>query len=326
MKQRLHASFSGNIFHAVIGRKWCAGPTVEHAMKAVTEDHAQNRGSLVNHLGEHCKTEAEVRINMDAYEMLIDRLAKVCRDLSTVIGISMKPTQFGLDVAIVNPAKYTAGNMQHVVSLAVKHKIPVWMDMEDRTTTDFTLNLYRRLLEVHGPLVRIILQANLKRTQDDLRDLMARDGAIVRLVKGIYPEHASIAFMTNEEIHQAFAELIRIAFTESPSTFGIAIGSHHSGRIREAVDFQNGEFRKDYFMVQMLRGVMKKLGEELIASGVPLEIYQPYGPNEFPYSVRRMRESPSFIVGLLRAALFERRYTRLYEHTSQPSHDHIIEV
>lgn len=319
------SNLSGRIFHAVIGKKWCAGPTVEHVMQAVREDHTHGRGALVNYLGEHCKTADEVRANIAAYELLIDRLAQTQDELSTVFGISIKPTQFGLDVAgIENPAKYTAGNMQHVVTLSAEHGIPVWMDMEDRTTTIFTLDLYKKLLEMHGPLVRVILQANLKRTPDDLRDLMFRDSATVRLVKGIYHEHPSIAFMTNAEIHRAFSELIRIAFTESPPTFGIAIGSHHSGRIREAVDFQNGEFRKDYFVVQMLRGVMKKLGDELVKSGVPLETYQPYGPNEFPYSVRRMRESPSFILGLLRAALFERRYARLYEHIAQI--DTIIEA
>ncbi|VVC04133.1 Proline dehydrogenase [Candidatus Bilamarchaeum dharawalense] len=320
MKQRQHAGVGGAIFHATVGRKWCAGPTVEHVLRAIQKDHDEGKGALVNYLGEHCKTKEEVMHNMEAYETLIERLATFLSssellDPTFVPAISMKPTQFGLDVAgLSTPENYTAGNMSHIVALASRKGIPVWMDMEGSDTTDFTIGLYKRLLEVQGRLVRLVLQANLKRTPDDLRDLMQRDQATVRLVKGIYPESPGIAFMKNEEIHRAFAELIEIAFTQSSSSFGVAIGSHHSERIAEAVAFQQGDFQKDYFVVQMLRGVMKKLADQLVTQGVPIEIYEPYGPNEFPYSVRRMRESPSFILGLVRATLFEGRYTKLYEH------------
>jgi len=61
--------------------------------------------------------------------------------------------------------------------------------------------------------------------------------------------------------------------------------------------------------IQMLLGISKQLEDTLVKQGIPLEVYVPFGPELFAYSVRRMRESPSFALSVLRMLLFEGIYS-----------------
>ena len=69
----------------------------------------------------------------------------------------------------------------------------VRIDMEDSTTTDDTLRLYRELREDGHDNVGVVLQARLRRTLDDIAAL-ADLRPSVRICKGIYLEPAAIAF------------------------------------------------------------------------------------------------------------------------------------
>ena len=65
--------------------------------------------------------------------------------------------------------------------------------------------MYKRLLNEFPDHVGLVLQAYLKRTLDDLKDLAAFDqgrGLInIRICKGIYNEPAEMAFKNKEEIN-----------------------------------------------------------------------------------------------------------------------------
>ena len=65
----------------------------------------------------------------------------------------------------------------------------VRIDMEDSSTTDDTLRLYRELREDGHENLGVVLQARLRRTLDDVQAL-ADLRPSVRLCKGIYLEPA----------------------------------------------------------------------------------------------------------------------------------------
>ena len=72
--------------------------------------------------------------------------------------------------------------------------------MESSDHTDEILEVYHKLFSSYERL-GLALQANLKRTKNDLVDLLER-GAKIRLVKGAYRESAKISYKSFHLAHQ----------------------------------------------------------------------------------------------------------------------------
>ena len=90
--------------------------------------------------------------------------------------------------------------------------------MEDSSTTDDTLRLYRELRADGLDNVGIVLQAYLRRTLDDIRSL-AELTPNVRLCKGIYVEPHDLAFQDFDEVRENFvAALDGAARTAAPTS------------------------------------------------------------------------------------------------------------
>ena len=82
--------------------------------------------------------------------------------------------------------------------------------MEDHTCTDATLKIYRSVLK-DFPHTGIVIQAYLRRSEDDIKQIIADKGN-VRLCKGIYIEPESIAFKKRKEIQDNFTKLLAMMF------------------------------------------------------------------------------------------------------------------
>jgi proline dehydrogenase len=80
--------------------------------------------------------------------------------------------------------------------------------MEDHTTTDATLEILRDLRQ-DFPSVGAVLQAYLRRTEADCRDL-AYEGSRVRLCKGTYKEPGSVAFQSKSEVDRSFVRCLKV--------------------------------------------------------------------------------------------------------------------
>ncbi len=107
----------------------------------------------------------------------------------------------------------------------------VRIDMEDSSTTDDTLRLYRELREAGHENVGVVLQAYLRRTLDDIHAL-ADLRPNVRLCKGIYVEPSSIAFTDDDAIRASFVECLD-ALLDAHAYVGVA--THDEWLIGEAL-------------------------------------------------------------------------------------------
>src|SRR5207245_9300454 len=103
--------------------------------------------------------------------------------------ISIKLTALGLKLDL----DLCHENLVAVVDDAAERGNFVRIDMEDSSTTDDTLRLYRELREAGHDNVGVVLQAYLRRTVDDIRALADLEPS-VRLCKGICVESTMIAF------------------------------------------------------------------------------------------------------------------------------------
>ncbi|VFA91232.1 Proline dehydrogenase 1 [Nocardia farcinica] len=124
-------------------------------------------------------------------------------------------------------------------------------------------------------------QANLGRTAADVERLLGT-GVHIRLVKGAYLESSDHALPYGEPTDIAYLRLAyRLAAAGAP--FALAT---HDGVLREALLNALGPVP-----VEQLLGVRPEALDHVLARGVPVRVYIPFGDNWFRYWMRRVAES-----------------------------------
>lgn len=258
-----------------IAKKWIAGNTMDEALKYARDANEKGMNAILNRLGEHMVSEDQIDSTVSEYLSLVSgmRKAKVSG------GISVKPTQVGM---AKDPGECVA-NLEKIIMEALRSQSFVWIDMESSEYTSDTIGAYLGLFEKYER-VGLAVQANLKRTEDDIAKLLSR-GAKIRLVKGAYRESARNAFKTRHEVDASYKRLTAMLFLEGNE---FAIATHDSVMINHAINLAREHERK--FEFQMLKGIRDELKPSLVKEGFAVSEYIPYGTNWLPYSIRRLKE------------------------------------
>jgi proline dehydrogenase len=270
-----------------IASNFVAGETPASALTHVEEINEQNIGGILNLLGEHYEDPDNAVEDTNEYITLADMITSRGADAC----ISVKPSQLGIDIS----EELFEENLGRIVDAA---DCFVWVDMEDHTTTDATLDAYRKYAQETDGNVGLCIQANLKRTGEDLQRLADVPGK-VRLVKGAYDEPAEIAHKDKSTVDAVYRDLLEYMFQEFDG--GIAVGSHDPEMIEYARELHD-EYGTDY-EVQMLMGVRESAQVDLASDDIKVYQYIPYGSKWFSYFYRRVRESKSNLVFAARAVL-----------------------
>jgi len=273
-----------------IARRFVAGETAAAALDHARSVNADGIGVILNLLGEHYDDPAAADADAEAYRRLIEDVG----DTDLDVRVSVKPSQLGLDVSRARFAE----NYRRVVDAGADHGVFVWCDMEDSSTTDATVEAFEAATERNPWGVGLCLQANLRRTDDDIDRLADAPGAI-RLVKGAYDEPADVAYTEKSAVNDAYRRGLDRLF--SGRDRGIAVGSHDPAMISHARRLA-AERGGDY-EVQMLMGVREDAQRDLAAQGVDVRQYAPYGGAWLAYFTRRIRERRENALFALRAIL-----------------------
>jgi proline dehydrogenase len=163
------------------------------------------------------------------------------------------------------------------------------MDMEDSSTTSANLDLYRRLRAEGHENVGIVLQAMLRRTLDDVHDLVDLKPN-VRVCKGIYPEPAEIAYQGDQAIRFNLGETMAALWEGGAK---VAVASHDDAVIAKALALiGEGGLGTERYEFQLLLGVREDLADRLVRDGHTVRVYVPYGRKWYEYSLRRLQENP----------------------------------
>jgi proline dehydrogenase len=258
-----------------IADRYIAGEEIDDAVATVSRLNAAGKTATIDVLGEEIHNTEEAQQIVDAYREAIEAIGEHGLDAN----VSIKPTALGLKLGY----DVVRRNLETVVRHALERSNFVRIDMEDSTTTDDTLRMYRELREIGLDNVGVVLQARLRRTLDDIAAL-ADLRPNVRICKGIYLEPESIAYTDFEEIRASYVRSLE-ALVETASFVGIA--THDEFLISEGK-----RIARERYEFQMLLGVRESLGEELVRGGERLRIYVPFGRQWYEYSLRRLQENP----------------------------------
>ena len=260
--------------------RYIAGATLDDAVRCVRALNVEGKVATVDVLGEEITHADEARAIAGQYLDVFTAIDRERLDSN----VSVKLTALGLKLSY----DLCKENLLRVLDQGRFVRI----DMEDSSTTDDTLRLYRDLRESGRENVGIVLQAYLRRTLDDVRAL-ADVKPNVRLCKGIYVEPPSLAYTDAASVRTSFVQCLD-ALLEAGAT--VAAATHDESLIRESLARNVHEF-------QMLLGVREDRASELVAAGHRLRIYVPFGEHWYAYSLRRLQENPAMATTIARATV-----------------------
>ncbi|MFD9664775.1 proline dehydrogenase family protein [Rhodococcus sp. NPDC059968] len=281
--------------------RFVAGETENQAVAATTGILDSGRYITIDYLGEDTADLAQASRTVSHYLTLLSSLAQLAP--ATDNGSRPRSIEVSLKLSALGQFLPRDG---HNVALENAHKIctaaeeaGVWVtvDAEDHTTTDSTLSIVRELRQDFSSL-GTVLQAYLKRTEADCRDLSG-PGSRIRLCKGAYKEPASVAYQAKTAVDEAYLRCLRILMNGQ----GYPMVASHDPAMVDAALAQAKATRRttDEFEFQMLHGIRDTEQLRLIEEQQHLRVYLPYGEQWYGYFMRRLAERPANLAFFLRS-------------------------
>jgi len=275
-------------------RRFVAGETIAEAIEAATAVEARGLLHTLDYLGESVASLATAEAAAREYVRMID----VIRQSGIGRNLSLKLTQLGLDVDRAS----AVDNLRRVLDRADGFFVRI--DMESSRYTDVTLDIFETLWHQGYRQMGVVLQSDLRRTEQDVRRMLAL-GARIRLVKGAYKEPKAIAYQKKSDVDDAYARLLRLLLVEGHYP---AIATHDPSMIDLARQYAGEKsIAAARFEFQMLYGIRRDLQAALAAQGYRVRVYIPFGCEWYPYFMRRLGERPANLAFVVGGLLRERR-------------------
>ena len=270
--------------------RYIAGETLDDAIEVVKYLNSKNMMATVDVLGENVSTKEESLLSVRMEEDVLRSMSENRFNAN----VSVKLTQLGLKI----DQSFCHSNARYLLEVARANNNFLRIDMEDSSTTSATLRLYERLRSDGYENVGIVIQANMRRSEEDIQRLIPLK-ANVRLCKGAYLEPEEIAFKNREEVRLNYLRLLKLLLQ---GRCYVGIATHDDLLIRGAYQaIQETNLQKTDYEFQMLHGVRAKLRDQIVAEGHRLRVYVPFGQHWYPYSIRRFKENPQIVRYVIRA-------------------------
>ncbi len=283
-------------------KRFVPGTTIDDAINTASALRDSARYVTIDYLGEDVTDTAAADATVRAYLNLLGAFERSAagaganRDGPRAFEVSLKLSALGQAVP-GDGASIALDNAHTVCSRAQDIGAWVTVDAEDHTATDSTLSIVRDL-RAEFPWLGTVLQAYLKRTEEDCREF-ATSGARIRLCKGAYDEPASVAYRDRGEITASYLRCLRVLMVGT----GYPMVASHDPAIIDAVPDLVRETGRgaDDFEYQMLYGIRDAEQLRLVGEGNHTRVYVPFGTEWYGYFVRRLAERPANLMFFLRA-------------------------
>jgi RHH-type proline utilization regulon transcriptional repressor/proline dehydrogenase/delta 1-pyrroline-5-carboxylate dehydrogenase len=313
-----------------MAQRFIAGATPTEALIAIRKLRRQGQAFTLDLLGEATLSEAEAVTYQQRYLDLITSLAAATRTWEPVesidtdhtgliprVNVSLKLTALYSQFDAIAPeqsAQQVKARLRPVLRTAKEVGAAVTVDMEQYRYKDLTLQVYKEILEEDEfrdwPHAGIVLQAYLRETEQDLRDLLAwvktRGTPIgVRLVRGAYWDYETViarqrgwpvpVFTRKWETDVSFERLV-VTLLEHAQLLRPAIATHNVRSLAYALaTARQLGLPERTLEFQMLYGMGDAIKAALVQLGQRLRVYAPFGEliPGMGYLVRRLLENTS---------------------------------
>ncbi|NDV63489.1 bifunctional proline dehydrogenase/L-glutamate gamma-semialdehyde dehydrogenase [Puniceicoccales bacterium CK1056] len=306
-----------------LGQQFIVGGTPAEAIRRLKKIHAKGMCTTVDLLGEACVSELESEVYLDRYLELLEALdgelpVNISVKLSALYSRS-KPVGFDESVAVLKK------RLRKIYSRAKEIGAFVYVDMEDTTKIDITLEVVQSLLmedEFRGWAdAGIVLQAYLRRTKVDAERILswveARGTPIsVRLVKGAYWDTETIlarlaswpipVWQKKPESDRTYEDISRFLLSHA-DVLRPAFASHNLRSLVHSIAVaEQLELSLEAYEFQTLYGMADPIKSVFVKRGVTVREYAPIGDmlTGMAYLVRRLLENTAN-EGFIRSGFLE---------------------
>ena len=286
--QRLNDFALRSAFVKRATRTFMPGEHARDAIEAGARIAASGRGLILTQLGEAIASAEAAVLVRDHYLLLFDQI----HAMGLPAQVSVKPTQLGLDLSFDDC-------QDHLLALAAKaneYGSALWLDMEDSSYVDRTLELYVALKRNH-PSTGVALQAYLRRTPEDLARLMPLK-PVIRLVKGAYDEPSEMAFEKKSDTDRAYYALAsRMLEGTRTGACSPVFGTHDLALIARITERAEAlGVAKDKYQIHMLYGIRDSAQRRFVAEGHIVKTLVSYGAAWYRWYMRRLAERPANVL------------------------------
>ena len=286
---------------AIVDR-FVAGDSIGDAVRVARSLRETGLLVTLDYLGEDTTDALRASATATQYVQLLGKLAAEGLTEGGAVEVSVKPTAVGVLLESEGSAgpsvlgeRIAAEHIERIALAARDAGTTVTLDAEDHRTTDAGLRIANSLRS-RLPSVGSVVQAALRRTETDVRELAA-PGVRVRLTKGAYAEPVAEAFPDRHEVDKSFARCLRILMSGP----GYPMIATHDPRLIAITRSLGLNRAPDSFEYQMLFGVRADEQRQLAAAGARVRVYVPYGSDWYGYLVRRLAERPANLAFFLRS-------------------------
>lgn len=272
-------------------RRFVAGSTTEDAVRITRQLVRAGLSVSVDYLGEDTTEPDHAAAVVAEYRTLLATLAEA--EMVKDAEVSVKLSALGQHLDAVRAVAHAA----EICRVARDVGTTVTLDMESHRSTDATLAALRELRR-DFPDVGAVLQAQLRRTEADCRDLAQR-GSRVRLCKGAYSEPESVAYREDRQVDRSYVRCANVLLAGE----GHPMFATHDPRLLAIVSDRANAYRRDArsYEFQMLYGVRPDEQRRIAEAGYAMRVYVPYGTQWYGYLMRRLAERPANVMFFLRA-------------------------
>ena len=276
--------------------RFVAGDSTADVVRAAVELDLTGRLSTIDHLGEDTVELTQAQATRDAYLSVLTELSAAGLTQGAKAEVSLKLSALGQSLP-GDGDKIALEHAREICQAAAAAGTTVTLDMEDHTTTDSTMDTLRELRQ-DFPSVGAVVQAYLRRTEADCRDL-AHEGSRVRLCKGAYQEPESVAFQGTDEVDLSFVRCLKVLM----AGHGYPMVASHDPRLVEIAGAlaHKADRAANTYEYQMLYGIRPEEQKRIADRGDQMRVYLPYGQEWYGYLMRRMAERPANTMFFLRS-------------------------
>jgi proline dehydrogenase len=265
--------------------RFVAGETLDECLAVLRRLNDQGLHANTTLLGEGVLEPGQTEAVVAAYTEVIDRIAGA----SLRANVALKLTHLGLEI----DEELAYANLRRLLERGSFVRI----DMEQSQFVDATLRIYRRLREDGFENVGAVLQAYLFRSPSDL-DALRSLAPNLRLVKGAYLEPPGVAYPRKDDVDAAYTHLLERMLSEIGHT---CVATHDDRLIQHTIRYAHEHgIERERFEFQMLYGVRPQLQLDLVRRGYKVLVATPYGPEWYPYLMRRLGERPANLLFFVR--------------------------
>jgi proline dehydrogenase len=273
-----------------ISQRYIAGENISDAIRVAKQFEKMNVYATIDVLGEFKTKKEQVEIEK---QITLDLIHSI-NENKLQSYLSIKLTSIGMDI----DEEYCFENLLEIVTTAQKTGIFVRLDMENSPYTTKTINMYKKIREQGFSNIGIVIQAYLKRSENDIQSLLEYKPSI-RLCKGIYVESSDIALKDPEQIRENYKKLYHLLIENGAYT---CIATHDVELLNYCLqDIQNKGYKKHQFEFQMLLGVKEEERTKIVQKGHTMRVYIPFGKDWYGYSTRRLKENPQIALYVTKA-------------------------